>query len=235
MWNKILQWCRDLLFGVTPVVPEEEVVPEYVLPEEWPFDGPKPTNAVIHKLNKGLETTGDHIVYRSPETGGYAGVVKWEGQEWLTKVLTFWIAEGRLKEGHTFHTMRSTCDLQRCVHPDHLKPKYLASKDPNAPKPKKATLNINRVAGPPEYKVDQQKAPVTSEILEGDRTKCVSAKVYFETLDKVKEVARLYNDHLRPEGGRKLYGYACDWCSGNHLTKQNPKTRPQYKHKGSWS
>jgi hypothetical protein len=234
MWTRFIDWVKSLFVNIT--VPEPEVVPDYIIPEVWPFDGPKPTNDVIHALNKGLETTGDHIVYRSPETGKYAGVVKVGEGEWLVKQLTFWIADGTLKEGHTFHTMRAECDLQKCVHPAHLKPKYLASKQsPLPPKTKKPALNINRVAGPPEYKVKPQAAPVTSEILDGDRTRCVSAKVYFDTLEQAKEVARQYNEHLRPKNGRKLYGYNCDWCSGNHLTKHNPETRAPYKHKGSWS
>lgn len=233
MWTRFTEWLKGI-FGYAPK-PEPEVVPDYVVPEEWPFDGPRPTNDVIHVLNKGLETTGDHIVYRSPETGRYAGVVKHDGQEWLVKQLTYWIADGKLAEGHTFSTMRAECDLQKCAHPAHLKPKYLPSKKSGAPKPKKSTLNINRVAGPPEYKVHRPKKPVTSEILEGDRTRCVSAKVFFDTEAAAKEVARLYNEHLRPEGGRKLFGYNCDWCAGGHLTKQNPETRPKYKHKGSWS
>lgn len=234
MWTRFTEWLKNL-FGVAPK-PEPEVIPDYVVPEVWPFDGPRPTNEVIHLLNKGLETTGEHIVYRSPETGKYAGVVKHDGQEWLTKQLTYWIADGTLKEGHTFHTMRADCDLQKCVHPAHLRPKYLASKQsPPPPTAKKKPLNINRVAGPPEYKVQPKSKAVTHEILDGDRTKCISSKVFFETLERVEEVARLYNEHLRPEGGRKLYGYPCDWCAGNHLTKQNPKTRPKFKHKGSWS
>lgn len=239
MWNKVLGWVKTLFIGYVPE-PPKEVIPEYKTPEVWPFDTPRPPNEVVHKLNTGLETITDHIVYRSQDTGRVAGQVTWEGQAWLVKHLTYWLAGGTLKEGHKFETIRSDCKWQKCCRPDHVRPKYAPSKKvqhkPKQPQPK---IDVNMVAGPPEYKTKPQVAhlsPKTADdLLGGDRTKCVSAKVYFGDESEAKEVATEWNNRFRAPGGRKLYGYLCDWCGGGHLTKQNPETRPKYKHKGSWS
>ena len=241
MWAKILEWLKAVFIGVVPVQPEEPI-PEYKTPEVWPYDSPRPPNELIHKLNMGFETVGDHIMYRSQDTGRFAGQITWEDQMWLVKHLTYWLAGGTLLEGHKFETIRSTCGWQKCCRPDHLKPKYAPSKKVKAkPKPKqrKPKLDVNMVAGPPEYKTKPKVVHLSSktadDLLGGDRTKCVSAKVYFRDDAEAKEVAAEWNRRFRTPGGRKLYGYHCDWCGGGHLTKQNPETRPKYKHKGSWS
>lgn len=242
MWAKFLNWLKAVFIGTGPVQPPKEEIPDYKTPEVWPYPTPRPPNELIHKLNMGFETVGDHIMYRSPETGRFAGLIAWEDQTWLVKHLTYWLAGGTLLEGHKFETIRSTCDWQKCCRPDHLKPKYQASKkvaEKPKPKQRKPKLDGNMVAGPPEYKTQPKVTRTVSksedELLGGDRTKCVSAKVYFRHEDGAKEVASEWNRRFRKPGGRKLYGYPCDWCGGGHLTKQNPETRPKYKHKGSWS
>jgi len=240
MWAKVIRWVKTLFIGYTPEQPE--VIPEYKTPDVWPYDSPRPPNEVIHKLNTGLETIMDHIVYRSQDTGRVAGQITWEGQTWLVKPLTYWLAGGTLLEGHKFETIRSDCKWQKCCRPDHLKPKYAPSKkvaEKPKPKQRKPALDVNMVAGPPEYKTKPKAVHVSSktadDLLGGDRTKCVSSKVYFRDEAESKEVAAEWNRRFRAPGGRKLYGYTCDWCGGGHLTKQNPETRPKYKHKGSWT
>lgn len=239
MWGKLVQWLRDLLFGVVPEPqPEPEKIPDYNLPEEWIFDGSKPENHVIHKLNTGLETVGDHILYRSQDTGRFAGSVTDGDTIWLAKQLTYWIAGGGLLEGHTYNTMRATCGMQKCVRPDHLAVKYVPSKKVKAPpKSQQPKINVNKVKGPPEVKLPTKRKLTgisKDELLSGDRTKCPSAKVHFPDKKEAEQVAAYYNNHYRESGERRLYGYKCDWCGGGHLTKQNPKTRPVYKHPGSW-
>lgn len=241
MWNKLVSWLKDILFGVV-LEPQPEPIPEYKTPELWPYDTPRPPNEVIHKLNMGLETINDHIMYRSQDTGRLAGQVQWDGQIWLVKHLTYWLAGGTLLEGHKFETIRATCDWQKCCRPDHLKPKFAPSKKVSRkPKPqeRKPKLDVNMVAGPPEYKTKPQVIRLGSntagDLLGGDRSRCVSAKVHFHNDSEAKDVASEWNRRFRKPGGRHLYGYTCDWCGGGHLTKQNPETRPKYKHKGSWS
>lgn len=233
---RVVQWFRSL-FGVE-TTPEPVRAPDYNLPEEWIFEGAEPNNEVVHKLNTGLETVGDHILYRSQDTGRFAGSVTLGDTLWLAKQLTYWIAGGTLLEGHTFNSIRTTCGMQKCVRPDHIVVKYTPSKKAKAPsKSAQPKLEMNKVKGPPEVKLPVKKklsVVPKDELLSGDRTKCVSAKVFYETEGDAKQVAAYFNTHYRESGERKLYGYKCDWCAGGHLTKQNPKTRPVYKHPGSW-
>lgn len=234
MWSKFLVWLKEFFIGYAP---EPEPTPEYHTPDIWIFDEPRPTNEVIHKMNMGLETVGDHIMYRSQDTGRFAGSVVYDDQLWFVKKLTYWISGGTLLEGHKFETVRSICGVQKCCHPEHLKVKYAPSKTPG-PKQVKPKLNVNMVTGPPVYKTKSKGVGLSEktadDLLGGDRTKCVSAKVWFKDDQEAKEVANQWNKRFRAPGGRKLYGYHCDWCGGGHLSKQNPKTRPVYKHPGSW-
>lgn len=236
MWTKLAAWLKDIFFGVLPE-PAPEVIPEYSVPETWIFEGDKPSNDAIHTLYKGFETAGDHIMFRSPSSGRFAGSFQVDNRLWLTRELTYWIAEGSLLPGHQYLSIKSTCGVQRCIRPDHLKVKYAPSKKEKAPKPL-PKVKPNKVKGPPEY-IPPTKPKLTGkskdELLSGDRTKCISSKVFFPNLVEVQAVAAYYNQHYREMGERRLYGYDCDWCAGAHLTKQNPKTRPEYKHKGSWA
>lgn len=235
MWNNLAKRVREFLFGVPD--PQPEVVPDYNLPEEWPFTGPKPSNELVHTLNNGFETVGDHIMYRSQETGRTAGVIYLGDDSWLTKELTYWIAGGTLNPGQKYGNIRATCGSQRCVRPDHLTPKYLPSKKQKDPAKKdKPKLEVNKVQGPPEYKPPAKPkltGKTKTELLAGDRTICPSAKVFYDTLVEAQAVAAYFNNHFRDSGQQRLYGYDCDWCAGNHLTHHNPK-KHNFKHKGSW-
>lgn len=238
MWNKLITWLQSIFFRDVES-PQLDTVPEYVLPDEWIFDGPRPTNMVIHKLYTGMSTLDDHIVYRSQDTGRIAGSITEGNDTWIVKQLSYWISVGVLLPGHTFNSMRSTCGMQKCIHPDHLTPKYNPSKKiKTPPKSKQPKVVASRVTGPPEYTVAASKNTRSAEkdkLLNGDRTKCPSAKVYYPDAVAAKSVASQFNRKFREKNGRKLYGYKCDWCGGGHLTKQNPETRPVHKHKGSWS
>ena len=206
--------------------------------QDWIFDSEPPPEEVVQKLNDGLMSVGDHIMYRSQDTGRWAGAVNLEGKTWLARELTYWIADGKLAEGRKYSSIRAGCGEQKCIRPDHAQVRYDPSKKVKNPKKAKPKLAVERVQGPPVY-VPPPKPKLTgkskTELLAGDRTKCPSAKVFYETLKEVQAVAAYYNTHFRQPGEHRLYGYDCDWCSGNHLTHQNPKTRKAYKHKGSWA
>lgn len=72
-----------------------------------------------------------------------------------------------------------------------------------------------------------------SEHEKGDRTKCITRKVYFENQPSANRKARILNDPSVRGRGRKVYSYDCPMCDGFHLTKTNPKTFVPKK-VGSW-
>lgn len=242
--NKLIDAARRYFFGApeeqeVPVVhtepPAPEVVPTYALPEVWPFPGRRPTNEAVHALNKGLTTQGDHIRYVEASTGRVRNSVALGGQQWSVKMMVYWLWDQELDTSRVPNAVGVTCDNKACARPDHLVVRYVKLNVPkdNPPQPQKRPSR----SGPPEVKLPKGStyAKQDEELLSGDRTRCVSAKVYFESETRVKKAATMFNTTMRKPGGRKLYGYQCDWCGGHHLTKQNPKTRPKYVHKGSWS
>lgn len=228
MLTRFRDWVSRFL-----VRDEEPVeIPEYNRPEVWPFEGANPPNEAVHKLNQGLEVVGEHIMYRNPDTGRFAGLLTYAEEGWSARYVTYWLAGGEILTGQTVGSVRASCGSQRCVRPDHLEVKYAPSRTQ-----KNQNLSVSKVFEPPKYPQMPAKAKVKNnfDILTGDRTRCISSKVYFASLKEVQSVARTFNTTLRNPGERKLYGYDCPLCDGAHLTKQNPTKRAKHKVHGSWS
>lgn len=228
-WVKQLVWI-ELEPEVTPTPVEKEEIPQYKVPEDWPFPGPRPTNGAVHKLYTGMETLGDHIYYRNAETGHFSGGLKDEGVVWNVRMVVWWLTEKKADPGRNILKVGDSCNSSRCIHPEHLEAVYEPLEDPS----EGVELPVTTSTGPPVYKPRTVKRRASKMQTYNDRTKCVSAKVWFPTREVAMAAAKEYNRDIRKPGQVHLYGYDCDWCDGGHLTKHDPKKRRKYKHPGSW-
>ena len=226
-WIKKLVWIE---LESTPEQTKQEEIPKYKRPSAWIHHGPPPTDLAIHKLYQGMETHGDHIFYRDPETGSISKGLTDGKKLWNVRLVIFWLSEKELDAGQDLLKVVETCEAIRCVHPDHLEAVYETLDDAYDG----SNLPVDTGSAPPVYKARTVKRKGPKERGYTDRTRCVSAKIWFPTKEVAQKEASDYNKNRRPKGGRHLYGYDCDWCDGGHLTKQDPKKRAEYKHAGSW-
>lgn len=231
-WIKQLVWI-ELDKGPVPTPAEKEEIPQYKTPEVWPFPGPRPTNTAIHNLYTGMETSGEHIYYRNSSghvTGGLKGGDDDGNMVWNVRMVVWWLSEKKTKPGRNILKVGDWCHSSRCIRPGHLKAVYEPLEDPS----EGVELPVSVSAGPPVYKPRTVKRRVSKMHKYNDRTKCVSAKVWFPTREVAMAAAKEYNRDIRKPGQVHLYGYDCDWCDGGHLTKHDPAKRKKYKHAGSW-
>lgn len=221
----ILSWFED------PVEP----VPQYNIPEHWPFEGEKPTNDLVHKLMSSLECLDGHVLYRRGDSRKISSTVNWDGHGYLVKELVWWLNGGVL-EDKRYDTVRATCGWSRCCNPTHIEAKYIIQSKPKDPEP--LTLPIKKVKGPPQYRSKKRKRVYSqkrdSTMQQESRTKCVSAKLWYPT-EASAAVAVRETEAKRGTNGRRQYKYKCTWCSGWHLTSQNPKNRKNRKPVGTWT
>lgn len=229
LWRRI----RNLFWIELEQEPEEEPqIPHYNVPETWPFQGHNaPDQLAIHTLQQGLQSVGDHIFCGENRKRS----IRTPSGIWPVKMLVWWIS-GNPVEAHA-SSVRSTCGERSCCRPDHLEVVYGSLPEED----KKPEVVFQKMVIPESKKKEDTKRDDTPKnpkadysLLSGDRSICVSAKVHFPTELAAARAKNEFNNKIRKPGARRLYIYDCDWCSGWHLTKQNPKTRKVYKHPGSW-
>lgn len=233
MLHMLWGWIKKLVWIELELAPEQtkqEEIPKYRTPDRWVFGGPPPTNAAIHKLYLGMETHGEHIFYRNPDTGNFSRGLHDGAKTWNVRLVIFWLTEQELDPKQDLQKVKQTCGSDRCILAAHLEAVY----EPSGGGCDSSALPASTGSAPPVYKPRTIKRKGLKDRGYTDRTRCVSAKIWFPTKEVAQKEASDYNKNRRPKGGRHLYGYDCDWCDGGHLTKQDPKKRAEYKHAGSW-
>ena len=237
MLKSLWGWIKGL-FQIEEVAEKPldhlEKVPQYNVPEVWPFPGDKPTNIAVHRLVTGMETTKDHIVYRDVPGGQTRGSVRGSGNRtWPAKMMVWWVSEKEWDQSRKLNSISQNCSYPRCVNPDHLTPVYQQQKQEKPTQGSADPLPVEYSGGPAVYQPKKKKRQkIRTEY--NDRTKCVSAKIWFPSEEVAQETAAYYNKNLRKPGTVRIYGYQCDWCGGGHHTKSDPKKRKTHKHVGSW-
>jgi hypothetical protein len=105
----------------------------------------------------------------------------------------------------------STCGETRCIKWNHL---GISTPIPKTPKPKP-------IPQPTPPKKPKSEPEYT------DRTKCMTAKIWYPTMTAAVRATRAIKD--RDPGQRQQYAYQCDmYCGGYHLTKTQPsKYKPR--------
>jgi len=232
------------IFGITSTTPAQETQPpasepQFKIDHEWPFPSNKPNNTdyLIGELIRGVTVLEGHAFYV------YKGDKKrhlrtTNGNETLQARHIVWWMEGR-KVPATANGLVTNCGEPKCIKVSHLVlnnpqiplgprnrpfPEAVHTKHPLPPKIKEAKL------GNPVKESNHDK---------GDRTKCMTRKVFFETDKLCKDKARILNSKEIRGRGRKVYSYDCPYCTGFHLTKISQssweKKNKSRKPKGSWS
>jgi hypothetical protein len=218
MVSKFLSFLRGV-FGKKTVAPVEEPKPTgFNISHEWPFPSPKPPNTdfLINQLIKGVKVEGDHVFYYWGEQKR-RHIRTLKGTETnLAKHIVWWM-EGR-GYPQTANGLVTNCGEQKCIKLSHLVLKHsVLVVGPHLPK-----------AAPvpqPEQKHIVKKTPKPSPKLEkGDRSKCITAKVYFETKKQAQQKQSILNSKEVRGRGRRVYPYDCPYCLGWHLTKIKPGT-----------
>lgn len=148
----------------------------------------------------------------------------------LAKHIVWWM-EGR-KYPKTAIGLVTNCGEVKCIKLSHLVLKHsnlvIGPNLPKvkAPEPKKSTPE-------PKHVVKKKPAPVKHE--KGDRSKCITAKVYFETEKEAQKKQTILNSKEVRGRGRRVYPYDCPYCEGFHLTKVKPGAyKPPTIKNSSW-
>jgi hypothetical protein len=207
------------VFGrkTAPVVVEEPKPIGFSIPHDWPFPSPKPTNTdfLILQLIKGVRTEGDHAFYYWGEQKR-RHIRTLKGTETnLAKHIVWWM-EGR-KFPHTANGLVSTCGEQKCIKLSHLALKHSLNVHGPAVKGKSTPAST-----PPAEKKHVVKKKTAPKLEKGDRTKCITAKVYFATEKLAQQKQSVLNSKEVRGRGRRVYPYDCPYCDGWHLTKIKP-------------
>lgn len=198
---------------------KEETKSGFSMEHPWPFCGSAPTDSEVLELLQGVETSDGHSFYAVD--GEHRRRVR---NSYLDPRRIVWWLEGRsFPEGSTGLT--TTCGVKECISLSHLVLKWPEKLIGPEPLPKKDVTQVNKKPA----KIESKK----ETFQKGDRTRCVSAKVFFDTEKKAKAMAVHINHDVRRSGGRKVYDYDCPWCEGFHLTKTNP-SKHKFVAKGSW-
>jgi hypothetical protein len=213
------------IFGrkVTPVVTTPTPPPEptgFNIEHDWPFPSPKPSNTdfLITQLIKGVVVEGDHVFYI------------WDGQKRrhirtskgnetvLARHIVWWM-EGR-KHPKTANGLTTNCGEPKCIKLSHLILKH--STAVYGPSRNKGPVKV--VNPEPKHVVKKKPAPVKEKLEKGDRSKCITAKVYFATEREASQKAAILNSKEVRGNGRRVYPYdsVCPYCLGWHLTKIKP-------------
>lgn len=222
------------VFGkkTVPVVTEPKPT-GFNIPHKWPFPSPEPPNTdfLINQLIKGVSVEGDHVFYIwGNQKRRHIRTAK--GTETnLAKHIVWWM-EGR-KFPQTANGLVTNCGEVKCIKLSHLELKHsLAAHGPSIKQKKKLPADPT-----PEPKHVVKKAPAPAKFEKGDRSKCSTRKVYFETLKDAQKKQTILNSKEVRGRGRRVYPYPdpCPYCSGWHLTKMKPGTykKPTIKN-SSW-
>lgn len=194
-----------------PVAPPEGV---FSMNHPWPFLGSKPNETHVIELASRTVIEGDHAFYVWGEEKR-RHIYTSRGTQSFTAARVVWWLEGR-KDPQRINSVRSNCGENACIKIEHLELRQATKPEPT-PKTESLSKKVQRELNTP-----------------GDRTKCVTAKVWFPNEKKATEAARHRNQPEIRRGRPRLYTYPCPFCDGHHLTKQNPTKRKNRKPKGSW-
>lgn len=215
------------IFGIKTAPVVEETKPTgFNIPYDWPFPSPKPPNTdfLINQLIKGVRVEGDHVFYFwGDQKRRHIRTLK--GTETnLAKHIVWWM-EGR-KFPQTANGLVTNCGEQKCIKLSHMVLKHsLPTYGPSLEAPKKAPE--------PKHVVKKKPAPVKHE--KGDRSKCITRKVYFETEKDAQKKQTILNSKEVRGRGRRVYPYDCPYCEGFHLTKMKPGAyKPPTIKNSSW-
>jgi hypothetical protein len=241
MVSKIFTFLKILFFG-HPVGGQEESKSNEVFStsNEWPFPSTRPGNEdyLIGELIRGVETEDDHVFYIWGGKKRRHLRTESNKETYQARYIVWWLDGRKFPEGS--RGLASTCGETKCIKLAHLAIKVLEV--PHGPENRmSAPVVIHRENGNqkdvPVVKakphIEQYKGPAKPDIIEGSRSICVSAKIFFSTMDDAKLRAKYLNHPEIRGNGRRIYAYDCPWCVGFHLTKQNP-AKNNFKAKGTW-
>lgn len=213
-----------------PLAPEPKPT-GFNIDHEWPFPSPKPPNTdfLINQLIQGVSVEGEHVFYLwGNQKRRHIRTLK--GTETnLAKHLVWWM-EGR-KYPSTATGLVTNCGEVKCIKLSHLVLKHSLTAHGPSTKYKKLPVETPK----PEPKHVVKKAPGPVKLEKGDRTKCITRKVYFETEQEAKKKQTTLNSKEVRGRGRRVYPYNCPYCSGFHLTKIKPGAyKPPTIKNSSW-
>lgn len=207
--NRTLTEITETTTTETPTAPPEGV---FSLNHPWPFRGTQPNLSHVEELARGTVTVGDHVFY------------VWEGQrrrylrtsrgtETFAARRVIWWLEGR-KDPDSINSVMSTCGEEKCIRLDHLALGFPKTPVKDKPVPSEK----------PSTKTDSEEIKV-----KGDRTKCYTRKVYYDSKAAATTQASFRNKPENRKGGPRLFVYKCPCCFGYHLTKQEPSKKTKKK------
>lgn len=204
------------IFGRKTETPVEDAKPTgFNIEHEWPFPSPKPLNTdfLINQLINGVRVEGDHVFYFwKDQKRRHIRTVK--GTETILARNIVWWMEGR-KHPKGFNGLTTTCGEVKCIKLSHLI--LRGPQTVYGPKKAPAVSEPNHVV---RKKKPAQAPPAKFE--KGDRSKCITAKVFFETEKDARKKQTVLNSKEVRGRGRRVYPYKCDRCIGYHLTKIKP-------------
>jgi hypothetical protein len=209
------------IFGRKAVPPVPITEPTgFNIDHEWPFPSPKPPNTdfLINQLINGVRVEGEHVFYFW-EDQKRRHIRTAKGRETnLAKHIVWWM-EGR-KFPQTANGLVTNCGEPKCIKLSHLILKH--SLGPYSPSAKVKKVPVD-APQPEKQHVVKKKAPKPAPKLEkGDRSRCITRKVYFETERDAQKKQTILNSKEVRGRGRRVYPYDCPYCTGYHLTKVKP-------------
>jgi hypothetical protein len=225
MVSLLVSFLKKIFGKKTAPVAEETKPTGFNIAHDWPFPSPKPPNTdfLINQLIKGVSVEGDHAFYIwGDQKRRHIRTLK--GTETnLAKHLVWWM-EGR-KYPQTATGLVTNCGEVKCIKLSHLELKHqVLVIGPNLPKVKA-----------PEPKHVVKKAPTPAKLEKGDRSRCITRKVYFETEREAQKKQTILNSKEVRGRGRRVYPYDCPYCTGYHLTKMKPGAyKPPTIKNSSW-
>jgi hypothetical protein len=233
MLHLLVTFLKNLFGKNKPTAPPEPQ--KFTITHEWPFRSPQPLNEdyLLREMIRGVQINGDHTFYYFQ--GHKRRHLRTEkGREThLARNIVWWM-EGR-KHPETSNGLQTICGEPKCIKLSHLSlssPKTVYG--PHKPKPKPQINHVAKNKQPPQSKAPKNRKPQEKITLEkGDRSKCITSKVYFSTRNEARKRATFLNSPEIRGKGRRVYPYdtPCPYCFGWHLTKIKPGTyqKPQIK------
>jgi len=232
MVSLLVSFLKKLFGRKTAPVVEESKPTGFNIPHDWPFPSPNPPNKdfLLNQLIKGVSVEGDHAFYIW-ENQKRRHIRTHKGTESnLAKHIVWWM-EGR-KYPQTATGLVTNCGEVKCIKLSHLVLKHsLAAHGPSLRNPTTTAPKTD-----PEKKHVVKKAPKPVQKHEkGDRSRCITAKVYFETEREAQKKQQVLNSKEVRGRGRRVYPYDCPYCEGFHLTKLKPGAyKPPTIRNSSW-
>jgi hypothetical protein len=222
------------IFGKSPApLPPEPKPTGFNIGHEWPFPSPKPPNTdfLINQLIKGVRVEGEHVFYYwGDQKRRHLRTLK--GTETnLAKHVVWWM-EGR-KFPQTANGLVTNCGEVKCIKLSHLVLKH--SLPAHGPSRRLSKGPIATAEDEPKHVVKKKPSQTPAKLEKGDRSRCITRKVYFETLRDAQKKQTILNSKEVRGRGRRVYPYPdpCPYCAGWHLTKMKPGTYKKPKIKNS--